>query len=141
MPVKNVLNPPPFAPGFNVADFLNMGLYAVESSEIAYGDTSPVDLFNVPANTLVVGAICEITEAWDGTGAALEFGDGDASTRLMAATDITEATLGFYSKFQAHKYTAGDTLIATITPGSGASAGKAKFWIIYRPLSNKQEVG
>lgn len=139
MATKNIANPPPIL-GRDAAPHLAQGVFAVESDEITFATATPATLFTVPADTLVLGVICQITEAWDGTGAALDVGVSGTTSRHLATAAITEATLGFYgTALSPYKYTAQTDLIATITPGTSATTGKAKFWLLYRPMSNKQK--
>lgn len=139
MTTKNIANPPPIL-GRDAAPHLAQGVFAVESNEITFATTTPDTLFTVPANTLVLGVICQITEAWDGTGAALDVGVSGTTSRHLATAAITEATLGFYgTALSPYKYTAQTDIIATITPGTTPTTGKAKFWLLYRPMSDKQK--
>jgi len=137
MAVRTLKKAPVVAPGKDVAEILRMGLKVMAAEEIAYGDTSPVSAFKVPANSLVVGLVAEVTQAWNGTGASVTVGVTGTTDRHAAAGDITEASLGLAAVWKPYHYTADATIIVTVVPGTAASTGKIRIWLLYLPETNK----
>lgn len=138
MAVRNLLLPPAAASKIPfLAALLKKLVYVDRSDQIAYTDSSPVSLFNIPANTMVLGVVTEIPVAWAGTSPDLTVGVSGTANRHVQTGDVTETSTGFTATFRPHNYTAAATIIATIG-GSSLSAGTARFWLLYRPNSDIQ---
>lgn len=131
---------PLFAPGKQVKDFLDMGLYTIKSDAINYNSASPVSTFDVDANTLVVGVIVQIVTAFVGTSPVLSIGVAGSTARHLATSDVTTTATGFTAIFKPFDYTSAATIITTIG-GTGLSAGVARVWLVYRAKSDLQFEG
>jgi len=140
MAVKILRPAPPIAIGAGVSEALHSGLYLAISDLVGITGT-PVSLFGVPPNTLVYDVFCEIVAAYNGTTPGIDVGVAGTTARHLPSADITEGTIGFYgnAKVSPFKYTAAATLIATLTL-SGATLGQSRFYCLFRPGSDKNEM-
>lgn len=130
--------PPAYAPGKLVKEFLDQSSYVIKSDAVLFGSTSPASIFKIPDNTLVLEVICQIVTAFNGLLATLSVGISGTAERHLAVADIDVTTVGFYKGEAApYEYTTSNTLIATIG-GTVGSTGKAYFWLRYRAKSNLQ---
>lgn len=136
-------NAPKSAPGQNVAAMLRDALRVAVTDEIPFSATSPATVVaaKIPANTLLLGLMAEVTAAFDGTGPTMSLGDSDGGiAAALAASDM--AATGFYPAFVGKNYTADQDLIATFTNASSDSAaGSIRYWLLYRTQSNERLVG
>lgn len=132
--------PPAIAPGALVTEALHSGLYLASSDLVGITGT-PVSIFSVPANTIVYDVFAEIVAVYDGTTPGIDVGVAGATARHLPSADITEGTLGFYgnAKISPFKYTSAATIIVTLTL-SGATVGSSRFYCLFRPLSNMNEM-
>lgn len=89
----------------------------------AWGDASPRTVEVAAAAKLVYGVELHVDEPFDGAGAQLQVGDAGDAGRLMAAGQNDPAAAGTYTTAPAHRYGADTTILLTITPGVGATAG------------------
>lgn len=89
----------------------------------AWGDASPRTITVATAGKLVYGIEIHVSEAFDGTAAALTVGDAAQPDRLMSATQNDPSSVGAYAASPSHRYGADTNLLLTITPGGGATAG------------------
>lgn len=90
----------------------------------AYGDASPQIITTVPANKYVISCSILITEAFNGTGAALEIGSAATPDDIMATSDSAPTVLSTWAVNPNVKYGAPTAIYLTITPGSGATTGR-----------------
>lgn len=120
------------APGAGVAAFLKLTPILVVSDSVAFGDTSPVTAFTIPANSWILASYCQVTTAFAGTSPTLSLGVSGTTGRHMATGDITATTAGGYGVARPYRYTADTDLIVTIG-GTGLSAGAAVFAILIVP--------
>ena len=112
----------------------------VVSSEVAYNGGDAQAIATIPAGSLILDVICNVTEAFDGDGATLNIGDSgdDADVDLfLASTDITPAQKGISRSsgteaVAAKGYICATDIIvtATVTAGTSASKGKATVYVI-----------
>lgn len=143
--VPKIRKSPPFAPGQNVADMLRDSVRIVLTDPVPYSATSPATtvVAKVPANTLILGVLAEVTAAFAAAiGPALvSLGDSDGASDLFQGTSDIAST-GFLAQFIGKNYVADQDLIATFSNASSDStAGSVRFWLMYRSDSNKQFVG
>lgn len=89
----------------------------------AWGDASPRTVAVATGGKLVYGVQLHIDTAFDGAGAALTVGDAGDPDRLMSASQNDPAAEGTYTSAPVHRYGSDTTVLLTITPGAGASAG------------------
>lgn len=89
----------------------------------AWGDASPRSVVVAGTGKLVYCVGLHIFEAFDGVGSSLAVGDAGDPQRLMATTQNDPAATGSYETDPAHEYGAATTILLTITPGVGATAG------------------
>lgn len=85
-----------------------------------WNDSSPVILGTVPAGGDVVRPIVYIGPAFDGTAPALTIGDDGDNSRIMAAGDIDEKTVGSYGKDVVVPYAAETVVKLYATPDTSA---------------------
>ena len=138
-----ILKTPFNAPGFHVPETLRDAVRVAVTEAMTYSATSPATttVCRVPANTLVMGALVEITTAFAGTSGTLSLGDSDSATVFLGATtDIFSTGIRPVStSWLAKNYTAAQDIIATFSnAASDSSAGAARFWLLYKTESDKQ---
>jgi hypothetical protein len=135
-----LIKSPAFVPGGKkVKQALDRAMFRAKSGSVLYTDTSPVQLFSVPAYTLIWSVIGQVVVGWTGTSPTNAVGDGTLATRFLATTDFTIATPALYRKTTdvAYEYTADDTIDLTIG-GSALATGETKVWVLYIPASNRE---
>jgi hypothetical protein len=96
-----------------------------------------VDLFVVPADTLIVGMSIHVSTAFNGTGVrTLTLGDSDGVARLanLAASDL--AAGGYNSPIGVYKYTNQGLIQAVPTKDSNCTAGALSIYIEYIPKAS-----
>lgn len=117
--------------------------------KVKYDDTSPLTMFNIPANTIVDRCWVQITTEFAGTTPTLAIGDEDGASGFLAEGKITEGTVGIYGvedddggsylwdTSNTHKrikaYTATKAIQATIG-GTDLTAGEAMVYFLVRKL-------
>jgi hypothetical protein len=110
----------------------------LKSEAVNFDSTSGLTVFEVPANSLVVGAVCQISTVFNGGIPSLCLGISGTTELHIARQDIDVRATGFYpSPRPFHEYTAKGTIIATIVP-DGATTGVAYFWLAVRLNSDRQ---
>jgi len=142
-----LLKTPPYAPGHLVAESLRDAVRVMVTPSAAFsavGDgTITTALVRVPANTLIIGVLAEVTTAFNGTAPIYNFGDSDNAVALWASSDLTTplASTGFKGLFNGKEYTAAQDLIATFANASSdSSAGAMRFWLLYSTEIDKRRV-
>jgi len=130
-------NPPAHAPGQGVAKALHSGSFLVKSDAVNYNASSPVTLFEVPANTLVEGFVVEVVTAFDGLVPSISIGVSGTTGRHVGTTQVDVKAAGFTEVLKPYEYTADADIILTIV-ASTAAAGQVRVWMKYRPLSSNQ---
>jgi len=134
----SVWKAPQVAPGRRVAQSLQNGDYMVRSATIAYNASSPVNLFVLPAYTLVVQVLAQVTTAFDGALASVAVGVSGTTGRHLQTTDVDVKTVGWYGPLvpKPYEYTASTILICTVVQG-GSTQGAVVFWIETRCYTDK----
>jgi hypothetical protein len=89
----------------------------------AWGDASPRTVTAATAGKLVYGVQLHVSAAFDGTGAQLQVGDAGDPERFMAAGQNDPATVATFTTAPSHRYGVDTSVLLTITPGAGATAG------------------
>ena len=110
----------------------------VDSGVVTFGGGTSQDIATIPAGSLVLDVICNVTEGFDGTNATLNIGDSDPD-RFLASSDITPASVGISRSSgtsaagaKGHIYATSTTIKATVGAGNPASTkGKATVYIVY----------
>ena len=117
-------------------DLERLNLKMVQSDAIAFGDSSPVSVFDIPANTQIVSLVLEVATAFD-VASSMQFGITGTATKYGQLTQSLR-TAGFYTIPVGLEESVARTLIATIS-AAGAAAGSVVVWIVYRPNSEEQK--
>lgn len=140
IPPKRILN-------HEMTEAIHRGPLMMRSDCVAVGDTSPVLLFNVPANVFVHEVKTYTTTAWDGsTAATLTIGDSDDADRFMAASDADIQNLYARTSLSAessdqvgrggYNYTSAIQIQGTLD-NQDASNGALSVYIVYTPYSDE----
>lgn len=136
---------PTLAPGIGVTEALQASVYLIKGPTIALTSTSPVELFRVPANTMVHEVLLKVATAFDGTGtpSTLTLGDSDDADRFMDTTAAALTAIGYKSSKQdtqpgsgGHVYSADGLITAAFAAGT-SSAGSAETYLLYSNRVNK----
>lgn len=128
---------PNLAPGRHVTESLLEGIRVIKSDDVVFNETSPQIAFSVPRNTLIIGAIAEVVQAFNGTTPTVNLGDAESATRYFNLTGTNVTTTGFRQVFFAHEYTAISNVLCALVL-SGATQGRIRFWLLVRTDSDKQ---
>ena len=136
--------PVPIAPAGMTSQALKRGTYVVKGPTITKNSTSPVDLFMVPAGTMVVDLLVNKVTAWDATTAAtMTIGDSDDVDRFIGSAEADIQNLGWKSMKQGNAlngggyiYTANGMIQATISH-EDASNGELIPYLVYTPFSSE----
>jgi len=137
-----LLKTPPYAPGFHVAEALRDGLRVAKVGSVTYGATSPktTTVCRVPANTLILGVMIEVTTGWTTTAGSVggTLGDSDTAAALYTLSSDVLLTTGFKANFGGKNYTAAQDILFTETnTTSDTLTGAGTFWLFYRTESDK----
>lgn len=104
----------------------------VDTTSLAFGTTSPLTLFTLPANAVVLQVTVIIDTAFNGT-PSLSIGISGTTSKYMASTQV-DLTMAAATAFEVSPSLASvgstEALIATYSAGS-ASAGAARILIAY----------
>jgi hypothetical protein len=92
-------------------------------TRFTYASSSPLTLAALPGGVYVQKIELVITEPFNGTGATLEIGTVGAPGSLLSSSQNIPSFSAGYGTTPAAYYTGATTVVATIVPGSGASAG------------------
>jgi hypothetical protein len=153
MTATQLFNPSQHPPGFNMAETVARSVLrsqspTVYSSNATTGsDATVIDLFSVPANTMIVDLIVNKSVIFDATTAAnVVIGDSDDIDRFMAASDVDCNNLGWRSMKGAegsnqvnsggYIYTSAGVIQASVTP-EDASNGTFIVYCIYSPYTSE----
>ena len=111
------------------------------SAEVAFGDTSPVTIFDIPANTYVANVVLFVTTAWAGTSPTLDVGISGDADGWVDNQDVTQGTTGPYKGTSGNGaslvtngqlYTSATQIIVTIG-GTNLTAGACRVQLEYSP--------
>lgn len=95
-----------------------------------FSNATPKSLNIATAGKSVLRVEICITEAFDGTGAALSIGDSGNYSRLMATSENDPLQVVTFGNTPGISYLADTQLYLSITPGSGATAGEGVVSIV-----------
>ena len=95
-------------------------------ANFAYGDASPSVVFTAPDDCTSVLARLVIDTPFDGASPSLKLGTTTDAEALLAASDNDPATAVTYDNGVSIPLSSGDTVLLTITPGSGATQGAGR---------------
>ena len=136
---KNLPITPQHAPGDKVAEVLKRIPQIVRADRLDAGDfagDTTIELFNVPADTMIVEVMCNISEAFTGS-TTIGIGDGGSTSRFMDTTVVAPTVAAGTSSKQdlsvgsgMHHYVAADT-IDLILSGATPTAGTIDVYIAY----------
>lgn len=87
----------------------------------SFADSSPMNIVNVSANSIIAEVSIVITTPFNGTTPTLSVGDGSDANRLLATTDCLANEVGTFTVAPAYKYVSPTQLILTINSGSSSS--------------------
>lgn len=103
----------------------------VDTTSIAFGSTSPVAMFSLPANAVVFLAQVIVDTGFNGTTPQMSVGISGTTSKYVATGDVDLTTVGVYEKVPGLQANASsESLIATLSLG-GATAGAGRILIYY----------
>lgn len=104
----------------------------IDTTSLAFGSTSPVSLFNLPANNLISMVDVIIDTPFNGT-PSISIGISGSTSKYVASTQV-DLTVAAGTVFRIHPGqiapVSQEALIATYSTG-GASAGAARILVYY----------
>lgn len=137
-----ILKPPPFIPGQGMSELMKDVVRIAYSTTLSVSTTmsTAIEIFKVPANTLVVQAGAEVTTTFDGgsSDVGLTIGDSDDVDSLLTlelSSVLAVGTVGTLLK----NYTSAQAILAYFTPGEGVTGG-LRVWVAFKTDSNTQEI-
>ena len=95
----------------------------------AFGDASPTPVLVLPADSEIASVQLQIEQAFNGTGASIRLGTAAQPGLLLDTWQNDPASVGIYETTPREQLPAGTSIVLTIVPGSGASAGIGQFLI------------
>lgn len=98
----------------------------------AFGDVSPVNVFQAEANQLIEEIQILILETFNGIGAFLKVGDAIQDDRLFTANQNYPSVSATYVVTPNYSYGSLTQILLTIDPGSGATQGSGLLLVKYR---------
>lgn len=108
-------------------------LVHVDTSTVAYGDSTPKSLFNLPANAVVHQVELVIDTPWDGATPNMSIGVAGTASKYMATTDnnLKGTAKDRYVTFPGEVTNGSpEALIATFAP-SGSANGSVRVHVFY----------
>jgi hypothetical protein len=103
----------------------------VDTTTLAFGDTSPVTMFTLAAGSVVHRIEIIIDTAFNGTSPTVSIGIAGTTSKYMAATEVNlKAAAGTIFEVNPGLAAAADALIATYV-ASSSSAGSARILVFY----------
>ena len=137
-----ILKPPPFIPGQGMSELMKDVVRIAYSTTLSVSTTmsTAIELFKVPANTLILHVGAEVTTTFDGgsSDVGLTIGDSDDADALLTlelSSLLAAGTVGALLK----NYTAAQAISAFFTPGEGVTGG-LRIWATFKTDSNTQEI-
>lgn len=100
--VKSFKKIPLAVPGMGMAEFVRRGVQWIKSDSVVFGDTSPMNLIELPGNALVVDGFVRVTTAFDASGSAaaatatLSVPNDTGTETIFDASTILLQTTGFH---------------------------------------------
>ena len=127
------LNNPPPVDAKIAAAIADLKYVKVGSGVVKYNDISPVTLITLPAGSVVIAFLVNITTAFLGTNPNVKFGDAADDDGFITAINAVGwygvSQYGLYLPEQ-KSYAVATDVIATLL-GTGLTAGEATAYIIY----------
>lgn len=124
-----------YTAGVVTLDFLTIAAgsdkIVTDTTSLAFGSSTPVAMFTLPANAVVESVKCIVDTAFNGAAPTASIGVAGTTSKYMAATELDLKTTGVYEVDPG--LTADGTtnaLIITYAPDS-SSAGAARFIVEY----------
>lgn len=103
----------------------------LDTTTLAFGDSSPVTMFTKPVNSLVAMIRVIVDTAFNGTAPTLSIGIVGTTSKYMGTTEVNLKEIGVYEVFPGIAVVAGtEALIATYAADS-SSAGAARIEVTY----------
>jgi len=136
-----ILKPPPFIPGQGMSELMKDVVRIAYSTTLSVSTTmsTAIELFKVPANTLILQVGAEVTTTFDGgsSDVGLTIGDSDDADALLTLelSSLLVTTGGTLLK----NYTSAQAILAYFTPGEGVTGG-LRVWATFKTDSNTQEI-
>lgn len=102
-----------------------------DTTSLAFGDSSPVTMFQLPVNAIISSIVIIVDTAFDGTAPTVSIGVSGTTSKYFPATAVDLKTTGAY-EFHPNLAAEGSTndLIATYSADSSA-AGDARMLVYY----------
>lgn len=134
---------PPRAIEYPLKELLEQSVYYIKGDALDYADTNPHELFDIPANTVIIGIGWRVVDRFADSGVQINpwVGLGDtAGTFLFGKLTWAELCSSDRQGFIAINYesTAVMKIDATYSSGGASTAGSVEFWLMYRPWSGAQ---
>lgn len=105
-------------------------LVSCDTTSLAFGSTSPVSMFTLPANAVIDRVVVVVDTAFNGT-PSLSVGISGTTSKYLSSTQVDLTTAGEYEVSPGVAADASsESLIATYSAGS-ASAGAARILVYY----------
>lgn len=140
---RNLNEVPAHAPGAGVAEVLRRSEKWLKSDAIAFGDTTPMNLVELPGNVLITGGFVSVETAFDASGTSA------AATATLTVPNAT-GTLVLYDAASVGLQATGlhPCTAAELVPSSGGfaifnytagttTAGQARVYLSYVTLEDK----
>lgn len=108
---------------------------AIPPYDFAFGDASPAVIYTATYDVEIVVTSLQIDTPFNGAGAALALGVTGSPNALMPPSYTDPSKAGVYEASPRIMLAAGQSIILTITPGSGASAGSGQIVVEAAPLN------
>jgi len=104
---------------------------SVDSTDLAFGDSSPVTAFTLPADAVVHRVEVIVDTAFDGSAPSLSVGISGTTSKYMPATAIDLKTTGSY-EYHPNLVSDGTTNAIILTySASSSAAGAARILVFY----------
>lgn len=105
---------------------------AIPPASFAFGD-APTTLYTPAAASTVASVRVRVTQSFDGLGATLALGTPTDPDKFVTAADVDLAAPVEYELTPDAPVAAGEPIILTITPGTGATSGAGSVLLVIRP--------
>lgn len=105
-----------------------------QTTSLAFGSTSPVVMFTLPADAIILSVVVVVDTAFDGTGPVPSMSVGVAATpsKYVGSGDVDLTVAAGWSVFPNLPADASsEDLIITFVAGGGATAGAARVLVSY----------
>lgn len=103
----------------------------VDTTTLAFGSASPVAMFTLPANAVILKVTCIVGTAFDGTAPTASVGIAGTTSKYMAATQVDLKTTGVYEVVPGLAAEAGTEALIITYAADSSSAGSARFLVEY----------